>query len=74
MTNKSSLLALRYKDEDSDIGFLARSFLDACAVLKEINRFNRINNDLEAYLHDLAEWAIEGDGERPNPESFGLKE
>lgn len=43
MTNKGFLLAWQYKDEVGDIGFLARSFLDACTALKEISRFNRIN-------------------------------
>jgi hypothetical protein len=40
-------------------------------ALSEHQRFNRIGNDLDSYLWNMAEWAF-GREEKPNPESYGL--
>jgi len=42
-----------------------------CA-LQEMMQFNRIRNDLEAYLYALGEWALGDIKEKPNPEDYGL--
>ena len=55
-------------------GELACAYLRAREALREINRHNRLNNDLDAYLFDLAEWGIGETDERPKLESFGLSE
>ena len=36
-------------------------------------KYNKLHNDLDAYLYDIIIWALQGE-KKPNPESFGLKE
>ena len=43
----------------------------AIEALKEYQEFNRIRNDLDAYLFELGEWA-EDKGEKPNRKDFGV--
>ena len=49
------------------------ALFNAYIAIEEINKFNCIHNDLEAYLYDLASWGIGEIKTRPNPEGFGLK-
>ena len=41
-------------------------------ALNEYDKYNKMRNDLDAYLHYMFLWATEGD-ERPNPKDFGLE-
>ena len=41
-------------------------------ALEEYQRSNRLKNDLDAYLHALAEYALGASEEKPNPEDYGL--
>lgn len=43
------------------------------AALTEIQRYNNINNDRDAYLYELADWALGEQAERPDPVQFGLE-
>ena len=47
--------------------------LKAQEALKEIKAFNRLRNDLDAYLYDLAEWGIGESISKPDRASFGIK-
>jgi hypothetical protein len=40
-------------------------------ALKTIKRYNGLRNDMDAYLYEVAEYAL-GFIEKPNPEDFGL--
>jgi hypothetical protein len=42
-------------------------------ALTEIKRFNRIHNDLESYLFDLAEWGLGERDDRPVPSKYGVE-
>lgn len=44
---------------------------NARATLETINKYNRCNNDLQAYLHEVAEWGL-GKKDKPNAEDFGF--
>ncbi len=48
-------------------------FNDAVEVLETIFHYNRVNNDLEAYLSDLALWGM-GRMPKPDPKSYGIEE
>ena len=52
------LLAHAHSETVGATGNLARAFIRAYEALREINKYNRIHNDLEAYLFDLAEWGM----------------
>ena len=65
-------LAQMHSEMVGETGKLARAYLRACEALKEINRYNHINNDLQAYLFAIAEWGISGDIDRPQPDSYGI--
>ena len=67
-------LAQQNSDLVGGLGELARAFLRAHAALQEINRYNRMHNDLEAYLFEIAKWGMGETEEHPKPESFGLLE
>lgn len=53
-------------------GELARAFLRAHAALEECNKYNHINNDLQAYLFDKCEWGMGKIDHDVKPEDFGL--
>ena len=40
-------------------------------ALREYQRFNHVNNDLDAYLHECGEVALEG-GNFPHPQAYGI--
>lgn len=42
------------------------------SALKEINMYNRIRNDKEMYLWDLAEFALGKTEQAPQAEDYGL--
>ena len=42
-------------------------------ALKEYNRFNRIHNDLEAYLFELGQWALGEVEDKPNRQDYGIE-
>jgi len=67
-------IARAYENDTRDTGILARAFRRAHEALKEINRYNHLSNDLEAYLFDLAKYGMGEDVEKPLPQSFGLQE
>ena len=54
--------------------FAGSQTVDSRAVeaLKIIDKYNRINNDLDAYLNYVALWG-QGRGPKPNPKDFGLE-
>jgi hypothetical protein len=41
-------------------------------ALREYQRLNRINNDTEAYLFQLGEWALDEISDKPDPTDFGV--
>jgi len=41
-------------------------------ALREYQRFNRIGNDLDAYLYKLAEYALGESEIKPHPEDYGI--
>ena len=41
-------------------------------ALKEYQRFNRLGNDLDAYLYAYGEWALGESEERPNYKDYGV--
>ena len=41
-------------------------------ALREYQCFNRVRNDLEAYLFYMGEWALYGLKSKPNPQDFGV--
>lgn len=55
-----------------ETGDLAWAFLRAHEALREINFYNRIGNDLDSYLFELAEWGTGEIDERPQPAAYGL--
>lgn len=44
----------------------------AVNALKIIQEFNRLHNDKEAYLYEVAEWGLGARRTKPNPEDFGI--
>lgn len=56
-----------------EVGILAKAFVNAHLALSEIQKYNGIHNDLEAYLFDLTEWGMGERKDMPKPEDFGLK-
>ena len=42
-------------------------------ALREINQYNLIHNDLEAYLYEVTKWGLGVLDEKPKLEDFGLK-
>jgi len=42
-------------------------------ALMAYQAYNHIRNDLDAYLYDLGEWALNDLPEKPKPESYGLE-
>ena len=44
-------------------------------ALEEIKNHNRLRNDLDAYLYDVADWGLGIHGWKPNPDHYnGYKE
>ena len=43
----------------------------AHTALREINSYNTIKNDLEAYLSEVAFWGLGEVNEKPDPTDFG---
>src|SRR3990167_6889082 len=43
------------------------------SALTEIDSYNRIHNDLEAYLSELADWGLSRRETRPTADEFGFK-
>ena len=54
------------------MGDLSRALVRAYAALEEINRYNCIHNDSEAYLFDVAEWGMGQSAKLPSAVDFGL--
>lgn len=52
---------------------MAIALIKARAALEIINRYNHINNDLQAYLFDVAEWGMGKISVEPLPETFGIE-
>jgi hypothetical protein len=44
----------------------------AIEALKECRRFNKLQNDLEAYLFYMAEWAL-NNKMKPDPKNYGVR-
>lgn len=44
----------------------------AIEALKECRRFNRLNNDLEAYLFSMADWAL-NNNVKPDPKNYRVE-
>ena len=42
-------------------------------AIKEHRRFNRLRNDLDAYLFEVTEYALGKRDEKPNPKDYGIK-
>lgn len=42
-------------------------------ALEILKKYNRLRNDLDAYLYDVIEWALEGKL-KPDPKNFEIKE
>jgi len=42
-------------------------------ALEILKKYNRLRNDLEAYLYYVIEWAL-GEGPKPNPKDYGIEE
>lgn len=53
-------------------GDLARAYLKAHTALVEILKYNRIGNDEDAYLYEIAHWGMGNCTPRPDPSEFGL--
>ena len=47
---------------------------DLQQILKEIQKYNLIKNDLDAYLFELVEFALGRRIDRPEPEDYGIEE
>lgn len=47
---------------------------NAREALEEIQKYNRIGNDLDAYLYELTEWALGKQKDKPNPKDYGVGE
>ena len=45
----------------------------ADVALTEIEKYNPIRNDLDAYLYDIAEWGLGIIPDKPNPKDFGVE-
>ena len=56
---------------DFENGAVTDSIRRVFIALNEYDKYNRLRNDLDAYLHYTYLWAIEN-GEKPNPKDFGL--
>ena len=41
-------------------------------ALTEVQKFNPLHNDLEAYLFALVEWGLGIEDEKPNKADYGL--
>jgi len=41
-------------------------------AINTIQEFNNLNNDLDAYLYDVAEYALGNIDTKPDPKDFGL--
>ena len=67
-------LAEQHSEMIGGMGDLARAYIQAHEALEEINKYNRLGNDLDSYLFDLAEWGMGERDKRPNPKSFVLPE
>lgn len=55
-----------------EITFFKRELINTRTALLEIKNLNRINNDLEAYLYEVAKWGL-GESEKPNPVDYGIE-
>jgi len=45
----------------------------ACDAINILDRYNPLRNDLDAYLHEVAQWGL-GRRLKPKPEDFGIEE
>jgi hypothetical protein len=43
------------------------------AALAEVQHYNNINSDRDAYLYELIDWALGEQATRPDPIAFGLE-
>ncbi len=47
--------------------------VEKCKIaLREIQKYNPMASGLDAYLYDVAEWALENIPDKPNPKHFRL--
>ena len=44
----------------------------AIEALEEIKKFNRLHNDLDAYLYEIANWGLGIIKDKPDKEDYGL--
>ena len=49
-------------------------FERARQALKEIKKYNRLRNDLDGYLYDVALWGMGNIEDRPKPKDFGIEQ
>ena len=43
-------------------------------ALETLQKFNALRNDLDGYLFEIVEWALEERETKPNPKHFGVEE
>lgn len=41
-------------------------------ALKEIQKYNRISNDLDAYIWEMARYGLWQEENKPNPKDYGI--
>ena len=59
---------------DEGIGMETYQKLDlACDAILILDKYNPLRNDLDAYLHEVAQWGL-GRRLKPKPEDFGIEE
>ena len=51
---------------------MAETKLKATTALEEIQNYNGLRNDLDAYLYEIAEWGLGLREYAPNPDDYGL--
>jgi len=60
------------KPEDFQRTAVRQWIRNTFVALEETVKFNRLRNDLDAYLYDLYLWAADGNP-KPDPKDFGLE-
>jgi hypothetical protein len=62
----------KLKKRDFENGAVIDSIRKVYIALNEYTKYNRLRNDLDAYLYEMYEWAIEG-GKKTNPKDYGVE-
>lgn len=55
-----------------DIDIYEIALKKAYTALEELKKYNRLHNDLDAYLLAVAEWGLMQKSKKPKPEDYGL--